>query len=782
MTAFDPYHVWLGIPPEEQPANHYRLLGLRAFESNADVIDHAADRQMAHLRSFSAGERAGIAQKLLNEVSAARVCLLDAAKRAEYDARLNAALAPAQAPVTLPAMPPVSERAAWKPMPIPAPAAPAAPPRAPQSVRPPQPANTAPVAVSGTSALRRTRRSSPVVPIVVVGLLIVVGVIVLNAMQSASDDAEQETARPSVAAKPEERKPVVPTDTPKPPPVVPAIKPMPDEPTPVEASPVEQPPVETPAVPPMETPESPPDVPPAVEAPADDPHSEPPPVDLDAPFESLVEDDKPPGTGAADAPASNRLPVPEEAVRTAKEKEIRGLLAKEFAQTKPQEIWEFGRTLLALGNETKKDAAGRYVVFMLAIDRAAKAGDVETSLAAADKLTVEYEVDGLLVDALLRTVRNGVPVAAREIAIKHLAVFASAAFLDDRLADAKSLNKEREKLAAQTRNADQITAARNLSKWIAEAEKRWPEVETAKATLKTTPDDPVANRVLGEYLCLVKQLWPQGLPHLAKGDDETLKALALAELAVGDEQWGPLLDVADQWRKYAESASEPNSEAILHHALTQYGFAIGWTTGLSKKRAADGIREIQLKRGLWLDVLGFSIAHRDAASGEWTRLPGDGMKASRERDAAILNTFIEPNEDYEITSEFTWPEKVSDVFFFIPVGDRHCIIELFGNRNTTSWIDTVDGHGDSSRNPTRVKPTSISAGARCSMHATVRVQGATSQVVVKLNGRDYLGFRGDIARLSRRTDITEASDSRRLGIGVWETTIFFHTLKYRAIK
>ena len=23
---FNPYHVWLGIPPEEQPANHYRLL------------------------------------------------------------------------------------------------------------------------------------------------------------------------------------------------------------------------------------------------------------------------------------------------------------------------------------------------------------------------------------------------------------------------------------------------------------------------------------------------------------------------------------------------------------------------------------------------------------------------------------------------------------------------------------------------------------------------------------------------------------------------------------
>ncbi len=29
---FDPYHKWLGIPPDEQPANHYRLLGLELFE------------------------------------------------------------------------------------------------------------------------------------------------------------------------------------------------------------------------------------------------------------------------------------------------------------------------------------------------------------------------------------------------------------------------------------------------------------------------------------------------------------------------------------------------------------------------------------------------------------------------------------------------------------------------------------------------------------------------------------------------------------------------------
>ncbi len=53
--AFDPYYTWLGIPPEDQPPDLYRLLGLQRYEGNADVISHAADQRMAHIRTFQAG-------------------------------------------------------------------------------------------------------------------------------------------------------------------------------------------------------------------------------------------------------------------------------------------------------------------------------------------------------------------------------------------------------------------------------------------------------------------------------------------------------------------------------------------------------------------------------------------------------------------------------------------------------------------------------------------------------------------------------------------------------
>jgi hypothetical protein len=88
-AAFDPYHKWLGIPPEEQPASLYRLLGIRQFEADRDVIDSAADQRMTHLRTFQSGKHASLSQKLLNEISRARQRLLDPEEKSEYDAQLR---------------------------------------------------------------------------------------------------------------------------------------------------------------------------------------------------------------------------------------------------------------------------------------------------------------------------------------------------------------------------------------------------------------------------------------------------------------------------------------------------------------------------------------------------------------------------------------------------------------------------------------------------------------------------------------------------------------------
>jgi hypothetical protein len=91
-TPFDPYYKWLGIPPQEQPPHFYRLLGISIFEPDPDVIAAAADRSLAQLRTHATGQYSALSQRMLNEVAFAKQCLLIPARRAEYDARLRAAL------------------------------------------------------------------------------------------------------------------------------------------------------------------------------------------------------------------------------------------------------------------------------------------------------------------------------------------------------------------------------------------------------------------------------------------------------------------------------------------------------------------------------------------------------------------------------------------------------------------------------------------------------------------------------------------------------------------
>ncbi len=89
---FDPLYQWFGIPPAEQPPNHYRLLGIPLFEREPDVIETAANQRMAFLRSTHAGAHAAESQQLLNRVTEAKLCLLDPDRRTSYDFRLSTRL------------------------------------------------------------------------------------------------------------------------------------------------------------------------------------------------------------------------------------------------------------------------------------------------------------------------------------------------------------------------------------------------------------------------------------------------------------------------------------------------------------------------------------------------------------------------------------------------------------------------------------------------------------------------------------------------------------------
>ena len=168
---FDPYRKWLGIPSQDQPPNHYQLLGIPALENDPDVIENAANRQMAHVRTFQNGKHSKVSQQILNELSTAKRCLLIPEKKTDYDAELKDQLAPANTGVqtpqkTLPPRPTVQQ----------APPPPAAKPAS-------DPVQVRSRRSSATRRLRRKQRKSSAIPMLlgIIVTAIVVGLVILAA-------------------------------------------------------------------------------------------------------------------------------------------------------------------------------------------------------------------------------------------------------------------------------------------------------------------------------------------------------------------------------------------------------------------------------------------------------------------------------------------------------------------------------------------------------------------------------------------------------------------------
>src|SRR3954471_21679173 len=87
--AFNPYYKWLGIPVKDQPPTHYRLLAIEPLEDDVDVIKNAALQRKRHLRSYQFGPQREAALRIIGEIDTAENCLVDAERKAAYDASLS---------------------------------------------------------------------------------------------------------------------------------------------------------------------------------------------------------------------------------------------------------------------------------------------------------------------------------------------------------------------------------------------------------------------------------------------------------------------------------------------------------------------------------------------------------------------------------------------------------------------------------------------------------------------------------------------------------------------
>ena len=249
------------------------------------------------------------------------------------------------------------------------------------------------------------------------------------------------------------------------------------------------------------------------------------------------------------------------------------------------------KEMIRAGLEAGDGSADQYVLLEIARDIAAGAGDAETALAAVAELAQRFDVQGpkLKAEALKRAARGAsFPAERKAVAEAALAVIAELAAADQYeaaldLCEAARATAQRardyplvKKLASQ---ADELKGRRKAAKgYIA-----------ALATLEKSPGDPAANLAAGSYLCFVKGDWEKGVPMLALGDDEQLKALAVGDL---EAEKSPAAQLArgDAWWEAAQLGRDRN--ALLARAGYWYRRAEPNLTGIERVKAQKRLAEL----------------------------------------------------------------------------------------------------------------------------------------------------------------------------------------------
>ncbi|MFZ5831240.1 MAG: LamG-like jellyroll fold domain-containing protein [Planctomycetota bacterium] len=584
---FDPYRKWLGIPPQHQPPNHYRLLGIELFESDPDVIANAADQRMAHLKGFAGGQHASWSQRLLNEVSAARVALLNPEEKSRYDAALSgqqfheaaAEAGPASSGAAIavqPRIPPMRSRAA------------------------------------GNSAPNRRL----LVPMIVSG---VCGLILLSAIAfvlfspgpkpaarmqpTKASGAKNASIAPATkgpgsnsvvangagggtpSATAEQANPVPPEGPP--------------EPTAAQGSAANPAPVVEPVA--------------AVDA-GNAQDSSPPPQPMNgqegnAPAiadagastaTTTATDTTEPASSTPEKSADRRLPVPSpEEIATA-EQQIREVYGQKLTNAdSPARKTALSAELASVAGTGSESPAMRYALLRSAAELDADAGEIEGAFEKIDRIGASFAMTSWALKAQMLervesvALRSGNPLLGQEILSQAQAAI-DTALRDGDVSSASQLLKAGVPSARRAKDRRLVAMLQEKAKDLDRVATEYGGIAERESAQELDLADAASRRLLGRWHALVRGDFARGLPHLASSKDGSYKEVAAADLANptdGDAQ----AILGDRWWQTAKEEKGIEQARAEERAKFWFRRALKQLSGMNRAKLEKHLDELGLR-------------------------------------------------------------------------------------------------------------------------------------------------------------------------------------------
>ena len=462
-----------------------------------------------------------------------------------------------------------------------------------------------------------------------------------------------------------------------------------------------------------------------------------------------------------------RVPVPAAPALAEAEKQIRSLFKDDYAKRATENRAALARRLLLAGEETKDDDALRYVALREARDLAAAGGDLDTALAAIERLEKGFDVGGPdLKAAAFATAARAVDPEEGE------AVFAKGLGLAERLAQADEveaalkLMTPLEDLARRMKSAEHVRTVQGRAKELRAQQTEWNRVRPSVEKLKESPDDAEACLAAGRYYATAGK-WTEALPLLAKGSAAGLQAAAAKELAKPADA-AALAETGDLWAASAEKEPATLKAALQERARDFYEKALPGLTGLARarvdKRIAGLIAATTPSGGGALNLLALVNLPKDAAAGTW-KADGRALTSDAGPCSRVMLPYEVPDE-YDYRVDLSRVSGSGSIALILTKGGREFVLETAWPAGQTGFA-YVDGlHIDT--NPTGTK-VPFSNGRRYCYVVQVRNTGLRLLV----DGRQFIAWKTDYKNVTPHTGWA-LPNKQCLGFGSYGCPTTFH--------
>ncbi|MFM7244084.1 MAG: NPCBM/NEW2 domain-containing protein [Planctomycetaceae bacterium] len=287
---------------------------------------------------------------------------------------------------------------------------------------------------------------------------------------------------------------------------------------------------------------------------------------------------------ASAAVADPPLPVPAAESMARSRATVEDVFADDIDDaTTPAEKSALARRLAERAAATS-DPSDRFALLAMAVDKAIESGDVAVASGLIDRVPREFMLptEEWRLDATTRLAAKAGPQGAAEVTDLFLAIGRDAleSGAEDVVSKASSLALVS---ARRAKDADRAAQATRLQQRLRKRQAIDKEVRPLLDAVAKDPTDEDANAAAGKTLCLKAERWTEGLPLLAKGGDRDLRAIAMAEMKIGDSP-ARRLALADAWWEWSESQKPPWKFTGKARAGHHYERVVNSLNGLERAR------------------------------------------------------------------------------------------------------------------------------------------------------------------------------------------------------